>query len=258
MRRLFPLKFLTCRFPGAGLFALLAAVSLSACGTAPHKEEPAALRLPPPSHVTRAEVMAIADRYASHEWVGTRANVRHGPDAQGIRIDTPDISFQKVGSMPGFWIPGEKTEGIPYQWGGFCTPAEFDRGVSLGLAAGDIYTLQKRKLLDDAVSAGAVGIDCSGYVSRCWKLPRSFSTRELASLCDPLPAWEDLRPGDVLNTWNSHVVIFSGWEGPGRQALIVYETGGHPVWKAVQHSIPRAYLEKKGFRPLRYRGIRDA
>ncbi|MES2708178.1 MAG: hypothetical protein V4726_16410 [Verrucomicrobiota bacterium] len=204
------------------------------------------------------EVMETARRYASHKWRGTAANVRHGTDSAGIRIDTPDVTFQRTGAMPGFWAPGVETFGIPYQWGGFCTPEEFDRGIARGLAAGDVYTGEKRRLLDDAVSREAVGIDCSGYVSRCWKLPRSFSTRELASLCDPLPSWEDLRPGDVLNTWNSHVILFSGWMDAEHRQLSFYETGGPPDWKVIRHRISRAYLEKKRYRPLRYRGIRES
>ena len=125
------------------------------------------------SRVTRAECIAIAESYRSHRWLPAEGNVRHGVDAAGIRVDTPDISYQKPGAVPGWWRAGAWNTGVPYQWGGFATPEEFDRGLAAGLAAGDVYTLEKRRLLDAAVSREATGIDCSGFVSRCWRLPRS-------------------------------------------------------------------------------------
>jgi hypothetical protein len=237
--------FVFCLFLPAGSFSGCAGVRLASGG------------LPVPSQVTRSEVLATAMRYANHPWTGTAANVRHGPDRAGIRVDTPDFSYQKPGAIPGYWVPGEPNRGLPYQWGGFSTPEEFDRGIAKGLAAGDVYTEQKRSLLYDGVSAEAVGIDCSGFVSRCWGLPRAFSTRELAQLCDELPSWDDLKPGDVLNLYNAHVVLFSGWMGPERTHLAGYETGGPPDWKVVRHVIGVGFLNKKGYRPLRYRGIRE-
>jgi hypothetical protein len=185
------------------------------------------------------------------------ANVKHIPDRKGILVDTPDVSYQKEGAVPGYWVPGQLNQGLPYQWGGFSTPEEFDRGIAAGLAAGDVYTGQKRALLHEAVSDEAVGIDCSGFVSRCWGLPRSYSTRELASLCDELPSWEELKPGDILNIYNAHVLIFSGWMGPDRKFLAAYETGGPPDWKVMRHAIATGFLRERGYRPLRYRGIQE-
>ena len=36
----------------------------------------------------------------------------------------------------GWWIPGEVNHGVPYQWGGFDSPASFDAAVASGHAAG--------------------------------------------------------------------------------------------------------------------------
>jgi cell wall-associated NlpC family hydrolase len=208
--------------------------------------------------VTRAEALAIAEAYRTHEWVPTEANVKHGPDHQGILVNTPDVSYQKPGAVPGWWVPGQVNRGIPYQWGGFATPAEFDAGIRAGLAAGDVYTLEKRRLLESAVSREATGIDCSGFVSRCWKLSRAWSTRELATLCDPLVSWDDLRPGDILNTHNSHVALFAGWANPERTRLYTYETGVPPYWLVVRREVATRHLQSLWFVPLRYRGMRDS
>ncbi len=210
----------------------------------------------PPSSVTRSECLQTAKHYMRHRWTPTERNVRHGFDAKGIRIDTPDIRYQPPGAIAGWWQPGQENEGIPYQWGGFSTLAEFDQGVRDGKAAGDIYTQAKRDALDDAVSQEAVGIDCSGLISRCWKLPRSYSTRELPKLCRSI-AWDDLKPGDILNTYNAHCLLFVDWDGPNHERLLACETGCPPTWKAVSHAIDVAWLKSLGYKAWRYRGMKD-
>ncbi|HWB06583.1 MAG TPA: hypothetical protein VG796_26395 [Verrucomicrobiales bacterium] len=208
------------------------------------------------SGVTRAECLAIAEAYRSHKWQPTEANVLHGADTDGIQVDTPDICYRKKGSFPGWWVPGRVNEGMPYQWGGFATPEQFDLDIAAGKAAGDVYTQEKRRLLDAAVSRHATGIDCSGFISRCWKLPRSYSTRELERLCTLVSSWQDLLPGDILNTWNSHALLFAGWLDESHSRIIAYETGSPPDWLVVRHSITVDMLVKQGYVPLRYQGMR--
>ncbi len=205
--------------------------------------------------VTRARIMETAEAYRTHRWWGNSANVRHGNDRNGVRVDTPDIGYRKPGAVPGWWLPGEWNEGVPYQWGGFSTLEAFDRGLERGLAAGDVYTLEKRRLLDDAVSDEAVGIDCSGFVSRCWGLRRSFSTRELAAICVPLSRYDELLPGDILNTYNAHCLLFGGWADEQKERLWAYETGIPPHWKVIRHRPFVDSLKRDGFVPLRYRGV---
>jgi cell wall-associated NlpC family hydrolase len=216
----------------------------------------AACSAPRGAGVSRAECLALAEAYRSHRWQPTSANVLHGPDADGVQVDTPDTSYQKPGAVTGWWVPGQGNEGVPYQWGGFATLEQFDQDIAAGKAAGDVYTLEKRRLLDAAVSRHATGIDCSGFISRCWQLPRSYSTRELAGLCSPLPSWDALQPGDILNIWNSHVVLFAGWCDPSHTRLIGYEAGVPPHWLVVRHEIETDKLRRLGFTPLRYRRMR--
>lgn len=208
----------------------------------------------PLSSVTPTECLQTAENYRTHRWTPGTGNVKHGPDSRGIRIDTPDVSYHPPGAIPGWWVPGTQTEGIPYQWGGFSTLEEFDQGLKDGKAAGDVYTDAKRAALDDAVSTEAVGIDCSGFISRCWKLPRSYSTRELPGLCKVIE-WDALKPGDILNTHNAHCLLITGWDGPNRERVLAYETGSPPTWKVVSHTIDVAWLKSLGYRPYRYRGM---
>lgn len=228
------------------LVAALSALLLASCQSRPQPVQK-------PS-VTRQQALATAESYRTHHWLPAPQNVLHGPDARGIWVDTPDSSYHA--EIPGWWQPGVQAEGIPYQWGGFSTLAEFDAGVRSGRAAGDVYTQAKRNALDEAVSSHAVGIDCSGFISRCWGLERSYSTRELPSLCDSIP-WRQLQPGDVLNTHNAHCLLFAGWADAGREELIAYETGCPPTWKVLRHNINAQWLKSLGYKAYRYRGMAD-
>ena len=118
------------------------------------------------------------------------------------------------------------------------------------------YTPEKQAEGDDAVSRFAAGVDCSGFVSRCWRLSRPWSTRELPSLCTPL-GWEELRTGDILIVPGRHVLMFIEWYGDGREVFLGSEAGPLPVWKCAEHFFSRAILERGGYRPMRYKGMRE-
>ena len=214
----------------------------------------------PADSVTRAEALRIAESYRVHNWRATEANVLHGDDDDGIRVDTPDYRFdppQEMESRPGWWVPGKTNVGIPYQWGGFDTPPEFDRKLAAGNYAGDIYTEQKRTLLDNAVSVHACGIYCSGFISRCWRLERSYSTRELAGLCEELSDFSDIQSGDLVNKTNVHALLFVEWVDRKKTRFVADETGSPPTWKVLRHPISVEYVRGLGYRPYRYRGMRD-
>jgi len=209
------------------------------------------------AQVTRAEVMATANAYLTLEWTPAAANAFHGVDPDGIRVETPDETFSAPGIRPGWWKPGQVNIGMPYMWGGFSSPREFARGLKAGRYAGDVYTADKRRLLDAAVSKYAIGIDCSGLVSRCWGLERSYSTREFPDLCIALASYDDLKPGDILNAFNDHVVLFRSFKDETHQRLIAYEAGSPPSWKVLLNDIPISLLKDQKFAPYRFRKIRD-
>jgi hypothetical protein len=209
------------------------------------------------AQVKRDEAIRIAEEYRNLRWTASGANAFHGKDADGIWVDTPDAGFSRPGTRPGWWQPGGENVGIPYKWGGFSSPKEFRAGLKKGLYAGDIYTAEKRRLGDSAVSRHTVGIDCSGLISRCWKLKRPYSTRELPALCEPLASFADLRPGDIVNAPNNHVLLFKAFTDDSKRRILAYEAGSPPTWKVLLNSVPLTLLEKDGYQPMRYRKIRD-
>ncbi|HEV7405534.1 MAG TPA: hypothetical protein VGO11_21495 [Chthoniobacteraceae bacterium] len=204
--------------------------------------------------LTRAEVIAVAQSYAAFEWEGRAANVRKGPDAAGIEVVTPSIP---AGGEPraGWWTVGQKNAGVPYKWGGFDTTASFAAGVKAGKAAGDLYNPGKRAKADSAVSSEAVGIDCSGFISRCWKLTKKYGTATLPELCSKLSSPADLKPGDVMNYEGGHVVLFHRWLDEAKDRAEFYEAEPYSKVLASERSTKEMFAD--GFKPLRYKKLKD-
>ena len=212
-----------------------------------------------PSQVAPDEALAIAQRLSTHPWRPFSKNILHGHDRAGIRVDTPDAAYTAQPERPGWWIPGEVNYGVPYKWGGFDDIASFDAAVADGRAAGDVASPAKRRANNRAVSAQAAGVDCSGFVSRCLKLPAVHDTTQLPAVCIALANPEDLRPGDLLNIPHRHVLLCAGWATADRRWIYFYETGGAPdYWKPGLKQAPLERLLALGYQPLRYRGLARA
>lgn len=212
-----------------------------------------------PSQLTPIESMAIAQELATHPWRPFAGNILHGKDTSGILVNTPDVTHEPGQPRKGWWVPGIVNEGIPYKWGGFEDSAAFDVAVAAGFAAGDVSSPEKRRADNSAVSKYAAGLDCSGFVSRCLKLPTVHDTRQLPLVCDVLPSGYDLRPGDILNISGRHVILCAGWSKPDKTWTYYYETGGGPqYWKPSLKEAPLASLLDLGYQPLRYRGMARA
>ena len=209
-----------------------------------------------PSQITPAESMAIAHRMATHPWRPFATNILHGEDKAGILVNSPDISHEPRQPRRGWWIPGEVNTGVPYKWGGFDDTASFDVAIAKGLAGGDVSSPAKRRADNAAVSTQAAGVDCSGFVSRCLKLPTVHDTTQLPAVCNELPSARELRPGDLLNIPRRHVILCAGWSNTERTWIYYYETGGSPdYWKPRLKQAPLDALLALGYQPLRYRGM---
>lgn len=206
----------------------------------------------PASKVTRTQAVASAYAYTQVCWTPTAANVLHGTDRDGMLVHTPDFGLFRHNHINGWWKPGEMQYGMPYQWGGFDTPSTFLSKIHSGWAAGDIATANKRAQGDAAVSRRAAGVDCSGFVSRCWRLSRPYSTAQLPEISYPI-AWSDLKPGDILLT-QGHVLLFSHWAVPGSQ-ILAYEAGPFPRWKVSANRMSTSHLIGQQYQPRRYNHI---
>jgi len=209
-----------------------------------------------PSQVTPDEAMAIAQRFANHAWRPFARNILHGKDKEGVLVNTPDVTHEPQQERKGWWVPGEMNSGVPYKWGGFDDPASFDLAIANGSAGGDVSSPEKRRADNAAVSAQAAGVDCSGFVSRCLKLPSVHDTSQLPAVCTELGSAQELQPGDVLNIPHRHVILCAGWYDPQHTWIYYYETGGAPdYWKPGLKQAPLDALLALGYKPLRYKGM---
>ena len=202
---------------------------------------------PKKASITRAEVLRIAESYVKHEWRASTANEFHGTDQRGVQIDTPD---QKWWGENGWHSDGRINVGIPYCWSGESTLEEFDKGLLEGKPAGYIFRDRSRP----PSSSMPIGVDCSGFVSVCWKLTVRRATRDLAEDCIPLASYDELLPGDAINRPGRHVVLFKEWVDDKHERMRVIEAAFVKV-REKEHD--RAALTKQGFVPMRYRGLSD-
>jgi hypothetical protein len=188
----------------------------------------------------RARSLAIAERYVDFRWRATPRNALHGPDPDGVQVDTPDDGHR----ADGFHTDGRENVGIPYAWGGFSTPEEFERGLAEGKLAGHLPLVESA-----GGSRHTVGVDCSGFISRCWELPLKQTTRTLGALAIALDGTGALLPGDLLNSGDGHAVLFREYVDAERTRVRVYEAG-FPEVTSSEYSLEE--LARAGMRPYRY------
>jgi hypothetical protein len=205
--------------------------------------------------ITRADALRIAESYVQHRWQASDRNVLHGKDRNGIEVHTPDRNNGRGNPLAECWQVGMENIGVAYKWGGTDTLATFDAGIKAGKAAGDVYTPEKRRLDDAAVSDAAVGVDCSGFICRCWKTSKRYSTRSLAQVCERLASPAMLKPADIMNEKGGHVLLFVKWLDDEKKRALFYEAA--PFCKTMASERDVDEMVTDGFLPMRYRHIGD-
>jgi len=205
--------------------------------------------------VTRAESLKIAESFIQHRWQSSAKNVRHGKDAKGIEVHTPDRHGGRGSPPSECWLPNAENIGVAYKWGGNDSPKSFAAGIRAAKAGGDVYTSEKRRLGDKAVSPDAVGVDCSGFINHCWKLTVRHSTNSFASICQKLSSPAALEPADIMNQPNGHALLFVKWLDSEKKRAVFYEAA--PFSKTLASERDVEEMTSAGYRPLRYRHIRN-
>jgi hypothetical protein len=110
--------------------------------------------------------------------------------------------------------------------------------------------------------------DCSGLVSYAWGLAApGHTTRDLAphdtSVSYSISAI-DLKPGDAVNYWQDHIMLFVKWNVKGKRATFIEEPGcsgsihwAHEFTSDVSISGSTIYVDESGktFTAIRYKGL---
>lgn len=205
--------------------------------------------------LTRAESLKIAESFIQHRWQASAKNVRHGKDADGVEVHTPDRDGGRGSPPSECWVPNAQNIGVAYKWGGNDSPGSFSAGIRAGKAGGDVYTLEKRRRGGKAVSGDAVGIDCSGFINHCWKLAARHSTNSLPTVCQKLSSPAALEPADIMNQPNGHVLLFVRWLDAEKKRAVFYEAA--PFSKTLASERDVNEMTAAGYTPWRYRQIRN-
>ncbi len=93
--------------------------------------------------------------------------------------------------------------------------------------------------------------DCSGYVSMCWRLGRSYTTATIMQVADRIPR-NQLRPGDALwrrSKKSGHIALFVGRNDKGLAVVWEEYKTGRPCERRVWNR-----KRELGFTPIRRSG----
>jgi len=145
--------------------------------------------------ITREAILDTARVYAELEW-------------------TCYNTFTSVGK--GNFYAGQKYIGEAYKFGG-------NDHWSTFLYKVEVLKLQPRE---------QTGIDCSAFVSRCWQVDRHV-TSTLPNISH-LISQVKLKPGDILNKPNSHVVLVDSVPPVG--PVVVFESVGGTIARVVHRA----------------------
>jgi len=209
--------------------------SLPECPESKMTKNTAPLKISVLPSVTPNEALSIGDSYVQLHWDCQNRNMTSGviTDSYGYKVDTPN------------WLYAGRLQRVPYKWGGFQTLQQFIDGVNSGKYAGDTYTSKS------SGTPSAVGVDCSGFVSRCWKLPQHYSTRSMPDITGVYDNWDLTRPADACHKVG-HVRLIVAHQPDG--TLDMVEAAGFN-WRVsytnyrysdITAYLPRYYIHMEG------------
>jgi len=187
----------------------------------------------PMAQISRLSAIKTGDAYVLYRYNCTQANLAPADvtDPGGDKVRTPA------------WVVLGPNAKIPYMWGGFNTLAQFTDGIKKGRFAGDINTA--------GISNYSVGVDCSGFVSRCWQLTYHSTTSDMPNITYPYTSWDDIRPGDAILK-SGHVRLFV--EKTAKGALRVIESSGRD-WGVSYWTYTPSELSANGYTPRYYKNM---
>lgn len=183
------------------------------------------------SGLERGDAVLIGDTYNREHWNCTSANTK------GTSQSCPSAytSYYSVGNYIG----------VPYKWGGFDSIDQFRTKLSQGYGAGSYSS--------DGVLSCITGVDCSGYVSRCWEQTTKYGTSTIQEISSQLGSTSAMKKADAFNKAGSHVVMLAYYHRDG--SPVIMEAAGGEYRKTVFRKVSWSYLN--GYLPIRYDNIAD-
>lgn len=186
------------------------------------------------SQISESQVIANANAYLNHSWYANSNNIGQGNCSNGTSYNTPG------------WVTVGNHIGLPYCWGNNSSINAFDNGLSQGKPAGDNNTSS------DADNC-TLGVDCSGFVSRCYGLATHYNTVMLDenNLFGHYSSYNQLQVGDFVNKPGSHTRLVTQVNNNG--SINVIESGqGNNQWRVFSASYTFSELINDGYNPQYY------
>ena len=202
--------------------------------------------------IARSKVLENASAYLTVNWV-----------MQPDNFSRPNLENVCDPQRGNFWLrPRRFTEdmigttiaAMPYRWGGDDTPGSFRLSIEWGALAGDLCTCRDAAL-NYCLFRDAVGVDCSGFVSRAWGIDKR-GTSGLLDVATEVESIEALKPGDAIDWPQRHVRLFTGMAPGAAIAFNVLESSTRLECEGVCERTLRP-SEINGYRLIRYRGISE-
>lgn len=184
--------------------------------------------------ITRTSVRQKAEEFWCDYWTCTDTN----------------LAYLENWTCPRYVTEAGTYTSTPYCWGGFSSISEFYNGIKNGGRVGNIYCDRKKGYI-----SGTYGLDCSGYVSRCWGQNTKYGTSTLSQISTSLPNHSYLQLGDALNKVDDHVILFYETDGSGDYRL--FESTLYNQYDRVVFTL-RSATSLNSYTAIRYNGIVDS
>jgi hypothetical protein len=217
-----------------------------ATGDDPELQARAAPALP----VSRADVAKCAEQFRDLSWLLTPGSYQ--------RAGVPDEC-----SPPGrFWRrphylngkSGQQVVGVPYCWGCSHSLEQFLEHVKNATRlAGHSCTCRSGNY---CIRSDATGVDCSGFVSQCWK-SGYYTTSNMRQIADPIDK-SNMKKGDAFNLAGSHIRLFMDVvETPtgSRFRVIEAANGEGRIGRVIEEKYTASQLSR--YTAIRYKRIVD-
>jgi hypothetical protein len=176
--------------------------------------------------IDREAVLDNAAEFCTHPWTMGAAN------------QYASCSSEYVSD----YSPGTTYRGIPYDWGGWVTTAEYDAYLEDGYGAGS-HSWHGSLWC-------TVGVDCSGFVSQAWETSQKYGTATFYQVTHDIST-SSLKRGDALNNAGSHIVLFAYETAAGVPVHI--EANGELVFTDVD----QGWSSFSSYTAIRYDDISD-
>ena len=208
--------------------------------------------------ISSIQVIRNANDFLNAQWTVHNNNITSGAytsqyscsDATNKYVKTPDWVND---------ISNRQKTSIPYKWGGFSGLNGFIDGINSGKYAGDIQTrhYDNSSIHYSCGTSAAVGLDCSGFTSRCFELSSHHSTYNMAhnsAMFGFYNSYNDVQPGDLANKSGSHVRLIVHVNANGSLNTIE-EGAGNNLWRVFPATYTASGLLNYNYQPQYYNNM---